>query len=217
MLKRIKTIPLLENIPEKELKEFTKKGHLYLKQYTKGVTVYEQRSTCETLDIVIDGAFIAYSLAENGSIMTVFEFSKGRALGANLLFGDNNTYPLTIYCSEKGTLLHISKRAVMSFLYHYDFSLKFIGSISQNSQGLNSRMTMTTQKTLRENILDYLSQQSLLQNSMTVILPMSKKQLADYFGVRRPSLFREFKKLSDEGFIIVQNRTVQITSRAKKS
>ena len=69
---------------------------------------------------------------------------------------------------------------------------------------------MVAQKTLRENLLEYFRQQSILQGSNTIVLPISKKQLADYLGVQRPSLFRELKNLKDEGIIDVSNRTIQI-------
>ena len=46
--------------------------------------------------------------------------------------------------------------------------------------------------------------------SKTIILPISKKQLADHFGVQRPSLFRELKRMKDEGLIEIDNRNITI-------
>lgn len=212
MIEFIKTVPLLAKLPETELAQLIEARQIYLKDYAKGATVYGAKDTCKTMDIVASGGFIAYSLTENGSAMTVFEFTQGRTLGANLLFGDNHSYPFSIYCSENGRLLHIEKGAVQQFIRHYDFALGFIGAISQNAQGLNRRMTMTTQRTLRENLLDYLKQQSILQGSDIITLPISKKQLADYLGVQRPSLFRELKKLSDEGVIDGKNKIIRLNS-----
>ncbi|MDD3137830.1 MAG: helix-turn-helix domain-containing protein, partial [Lachnospiraceae bacterium] len=67
-----------------------------------------------------------------------------------------------------------------------------------------------TQRTLRENIMDYFKQQAIIQKSSVIIIPISKKQLADYFGVQRPSLFRELKKLKEEGIIEISNHTITI-------
>lgn len=88
--------------------------------------------------------------------------------------------------------------------------MRYIKSLSQNSQGMNRKIAMFTQKSLRENILDYLAVQTVRQQSATITLPVTKKQLADYFGVQRPSLFREFKKLVDEQIITIDNRTITI-------
>lgn len=210
MIEVIKAIPLFMQLPSDKLKSLISDNQLYLKNYSKGATVYNQKDLCGTFDIVISGSLIVYSLLENGSAMTMFEFGQGHMLGANLLFGDTHTYPFTIYCLSDAQLLHITKKAVSDFLHEYHFTMQFIGMLSLNSQKLNQKITMATQRTLRENLLDYLRQQSLLQHSNNIILPISKKQLADYLGVQRPSLFRELKILKDEGMLNVLNRTIQI-------
>lgn len=210
MIEIIKAIPLFSHLLPDEIKPLITDNQLFLKKYAKGATVYNQKDNCKTLDIVLSGSFVAYSLSENGSAMTIFEFSKGQMLGANLLFDENHTYPLAIYCMSNAQLLHVTQKAILSFLHNYDFAIQFIKMLSHNSQRLNQRVTMAAQKTLRENLLEYFRQQSNLQCSHTIVLPISKKQLADYLGVQRPSLFRELKNLTDEGMIDVSNRTIQL-------
>ena len=210
MTEIIKTIPLFSQLPSDEINRMIADNQLFLKNYSKGATLYNQKDSCNTLDIVLSGGLVAYSLSENGSAMTMFEFFKGQMLGGNLLFGDSNEYPLAIYCMSDSKILHITKKAISCFLQNYNFSMQFVGILSNNSQKLNQRITIVTQKTLRENLLEYFRQQSILQYSNTIVLPISKKQLADYFGVQRPSLFRELKKLKDEGIISVSNRTIRL-------
>jgi CRP-like cAMP-binding protein len=206
----LKDIPLFSQLPPDAVMPLVSDNQIYLKSYSKGATVYNQKDRCKTFDIVLSGSLVAYSLLENGSAMTMFEFPKGKMLGANLLFGDTNTYPFTIYCLSDARLLHVTQKAVSFFLHDYHFTMQFVRMLSYNSQKLNQKITMATQKTLRENLLDYLKQQSVLQCSNSIVLPISKKQLADYLGVQRPSLFRELKNLKDEGVIDIFNRTVQL-------
>ncbi|MGF7142031.1 CRP-like cAMP-binding protein [Anaerotaenia torta] len=208
MIETIKAIPLFAQLPSDKLKRLISDHQLYLKNHSKGTTVYNQKDQCKTFDIVISGSLVAYSLLESGSAMTMFEFSKGHMLGANLLFGDTHTYPFTIYCLSDAQLLHITKEAVSNFLHDYNFTMQFIGMLSLNSQKLNRKITMATQRTLKENLLEYLRQQSIIQHSNVIVLPISKKQLADYLGVQRPSLFRELKNLKEEGIIDISNRTI---------
>ncbi len=210
MMDIIKTIPLLSQLPKDKVKTLISDNQLYLKRYTKGMTVYNQKDSCNSFDIILSGSLVAYTLMENGSAMTMFEFSKSHMLGANLLFGDTHAYPFTIYCISDAKVLHITKKAVSEFLLNYDFTIQYIEMLSLNSQKLNRKITMATQKTLRENLLEYFRQQAILQQSDEIVLPISKKQLADYFGVQRPSLFRELKNLKDEGIIEVSNRTIHL-------
>lgn len=210
MLNIIKTIPLLSTLPQAEIQQQCEDGQLTLKSYAKSMVLSNQKELCDTLDIVLSGSFVTYSLAESGSAMQVFEFAQGQMLGANLLFGDSSAYPLTVYCEADGEILRVSKKAVSDFLHHHEFAMAFIVMLSQNSQRLNQKMRMGLHKTLRENLLEYLEQQARLQQSDTIVLPISKKQLADYLGVQRPSLFRELKKLTDEGVITSKARCITL-------
>lgn len=202
--------PLLCNIDAVALTDFIESNAVFVKNYSKGTTVHHQYDVCKTLDIVLSGTLVAYSLTENGSAISMFEFQQHSMIGSNLLYGENHAYPLNIYSTSDCELLHITQPAVSDFLHEYLFVMQFIKSLSLNSQGLNRRITMIMQKTLRENILDYLKQQSVLQKSSTIMLPMSKKELADYLGVQRPSLFRELKRLEAENILSVENRMIRL-------
>lgn len=126
------------------------------------------------------------------------------------MFGDNNKYPLNIYSIEETSLIYIPKSAVDTLLKDQLFAIEFIKILSSNSQGLNRKIAIYTQKSLRENLTNYLSAQANIQNSKTIYLPISKKQLADHLGVQRPSLFRELKNMKDEGLIEINNRIITL-------
>lgn len=209
-MRKLLEIPLLSLIPEETLVKLFEEGKLYSKKYTKGSTVYEEKDKCKSFDLLLKGELVAYSLNENGSALTMFTFRKDQMLGANLLFGDTNSYPFTIYCGEDAQILHVSKEAVQVFLETYAFTMEFVRMLSLNSQKLNQKITMAMHRSLRENLLDYLRQQELIQGSEDILLPITKKQLADYLGVRRPSLFRELKKMQEEGLLINSNRRIRL-------
>lgn len=202
----MKEILFLDGVDQAILKQVT----IASKKYIKGITVHTQGDPCKSMDIVLSGSLVAYALSQNGSENIVFEFQKNSIIGANLLFGNTNCYPMNIYCTADCELLHIEKNDVDLLLHDYQFAINFIKSISLNSQGMNKKISMYTQKSLRENLLDYFGALSATQNSRTVTLPVSKKQLADYFGVQRPSLFRELKQMKDEGLIEIDNRHIKI-------
>ncbi|MHB8127610.1 MAG: Crp/Fnr family transcriptional regulator [Mobilitalea sp.] len=206
----LKHIPLLMDVDETILSELIKEHEIYDSQYKKNTTIHSQGEKCSMLDVVLTGSLVAYSLAQNGSESVMFEFTSGSIIAANLLFGDNNRYPLNIYCMTDCRLLHLKKTAVCTLLKNYNFVMQYIQSLSQNSQGMNRKIFMFTQKSLRKNILDYLTALSIEQQSDTVTLHLTKKQLADYFGVQRPSLFRTLKELKEEGLIEVNNRKIII-------
>lgn len=194
MLDILSKVPHLKDIERSKLEKLILDRSIFKSSYKKGTTIHEQGTKCNSFDLVLSGKLISYSLSENGSEGVLFEFYKGSTIGANLLFGESNEYPMNIYCSENSTIIHLSKKAVNTLLREHSFVMEFIKSISLNSQGMNKKIAMYSQKTLRDNLVDYFIALSNEAGSKTIYLPITKKQLADYLGVQRPSLFRELKK-----------------------
>ena len=207
-LEVIKSVSIMKSV--NGIESLVSQGKIIIQKYAKGETLYNQGSLCSSLDIVVSGSLTAYSLTESGSSTIMFEFKKDSIIGANLLFATHNIYPLNIYCSSECRLIHIEKTAVKILLHNYDFVMSYVKSLSQNSIGLNHKIAMFSRKTLRQNILEYLLQQSITQHSQTVKLPFSKKEFADYLGVQRPSLFREMKKMQLDGVISIDNRKITV-------
>lgn len=210
MINILKNISLFRNVDTLLLKNVIGTYNLQNRIYNKGKTVHDQNEVCSGIDVILSGKLVAYSFTSHGSETTVFEFTSGGVVGANLLFGDNNKYPLNIYSIEETSLIYIPKSAVDTLLKDQLFAIEFIKILSSNSQGLNRKIAIYTQKSLRENLTNYLSAQANIQNSKTIYLPISKKQLADHLGVQRPSLFRELKNMKDEGLIEINNRIITL-------
>lgn len=206
----LQTIPLLSRADGDLLERLVAGREIFARKYAKGATVHNQHDTCSMLDVVLSGNLAAYALSDNGSAVTMFEFKENALIGANLLFGNDGAYPLNIYSVTACKLLHIHRNAVLELLRGYDFVMRYVQALSANSLGMNRKIAMLAQKTLRENLLDYLRQQSILQGSSVICLPVSKKELADHLGVQRPSLFRELKKMKDEELISVSNRHIRM-------
>ena len=209
-IEQLKRIAMLSDADPEVLRQYLADNHIYSREYAKGATVHRQHDRCVALDMVMSGELVAYSLAENGSAVTLFEFKEGGIIGANLLFADSGTYPLNIYTVTPCTLLHMSKEAVEALLHGHDITMQYIKSLSLNAQGMNRKITMLAQKTLRDNLLDYYRHQAIIQGTSCFRLPISKKELADYMGVQRPSLFRELKKMKSDGLIEISNRFIRL-------
>ncbi|MDO5714915.1 MAG: cyclic nucleotide-binding domain-containing protein, partial [Tissierellia bacterium] len=149
MIQSLRKLPHFKGIDSEQIGNLITRGLIRRHSYHKGVTVHEQNTICDGMDIVHSGKLIAYSLSSNGSETIVFEFKEDSIIGANLLFGNQNKYPMNIYCTEDTVVYHISKIAIMELLRNYSFVIPFIQSLSLNSQGMNQKIAMYTQKSLR--------------------------------------------------------------------
>ena len=73
--------------------------------------------------------------------------------------------------------------------------------ITQKNLQLNAKLTHLTQRTTREKLLSYLSEESLCQGRSEFDIPFNRQQLADYLSVNRSAMSQELCQLRDEGRI----------------
>lgn len=201
-------LPLLSLLPRKQIRQAFEEGGITLQKYLDGMILYHQKELCHTVDLIVSGKFVALSYGGVNVHGGDIEYSAGQLVGERLLFGKSRHYPHTICCVEKGKVLRFEKQTVMQFLLYEDFAKAFGEIMSAEIGGEMAQPEISDKKSLRENLLSYLYQQTQTQKKHTIYLPVSKKELADILGVERPSLFRELKKLKDEGVLEISDRIV---------
>jgi len=76
IIEEIRHIPLLSEMDTAVLDRCITENQLFVRHYAKGATVHHQHEACSVLDVVLSGKLVAYSLSENGSAITMFEFQK---------------------------------------------------------------------------------------------------------------------------------------------
>ncbi len=86
----------------------------------------------------------------------------------------------------------------------------FMQLLSSKILLLNRKIKELSFETLRQKISNYLLSQYEIQNTLALILPMSRKNLAEHLGVQRPSLSREFVNMKNDGLIDFNKNLVQI-------
>jgi len=204
----LKQTPLLKEI--NEIEDLYQAHFIQVKKIKKGVTFHEEGEVCQGLDLIIEGKLVAYALSENGSETIMFEFLKNQSIGANLLFSKKTIYPFNIFAKEETIVATIMLEGLKKLLHNEIFVLRFLENISENSQILNQKISIFKRKTLRENLEAYLIVLYEHQKVNPITLPISKKELADYLGVQRPSLFRELKKMQEEGLIVSKNKKIEV-------
>lgn len=181
-----------------------------IKKFNKNQIIYSKGNNCLSFDIIIEGALTAYTLSDSGTENIIFNFEKNSIIGGNLLFSPSPKYPMNIFCKKDCTILSLGRNAIEILIENKEFALFFIKNLSLNAQNLNKKVITYTQNTLRENIMEYLQELEVIQRNNIVKIPIPKKELAEIFGVQRQSLFRELKKMSNDGLIINNNHTITL-------
>ena len=206
---------LFEYFSREELSDIFGLYSYRIERYSKDTIVYLQNQRCDTLDIILQGEIQIQRIDKSGDILTVSSFFGGDHLGANLLFAKDNTYPMTVISKTPVTLLHIESSLVLGLCQsHKEFLLKFLQSLSDRTLVLTDKLHTLSTKTIRQRIIDYLTYEYYLQNSLRIKLTMTKKDLSERLGVQRPSLQRELSKMRADGILDYNAKYITIKDMA---
>ncbi len=170
-------------------------------EYKSGEIVHLTGEKCDRMEILISGEALVQSLTEQGNVLTVNDLSIGSVMGASLLFSQKPFYPMSVFAKTDILLLCFSKYQVLELCKDNQFLENLLSTAADKTTTLTGKIRVLKQKSLREQIVNFLKAQYQLQKSLKIKLPVTKKELANRFGVRRTSLSRELLKMKRVGLV----------------
>jgi len=216
IVRSLSKVALFQCFSEEELSQFLKEGGMKLMHYAKDQLVALQGDACTSLDVIVEGRLSLQSIDEQGAVFKARVLEAGEIWGATLLFSRYNQYPLQVVCDRACSVIRIKRSVVLSLCSAKpDFLVGLLQIISDRTYELGLTVTKLNEQTLRQSLLDYLSQLSLQQGSDIVTLPMSKTELAHRLGYARTSLSRELALLRNEELLSFNGRQVHLHISSK--
>lgn len=184
------------------------------KTYSKGHTLVYRGDKCHSLLIILEGTVRGEMADESGKVLTIEDMNPPQALAPAFLFGENNDYPVNVTALTDVVVLQIPRESVLKMMQlSQPFLLNFLNFMSNRARFLSERLWVLSFKTLREKLGHY-----LLEHSRgTDVMPIrgTQQDLADYFGVARPSFARTLGELQSEGIIEVDRKEIRILDRKR--
>lgn len=207
----LQTIKLFRGLTDGDILNYFENADYHISTYKKGSIIALDGEICNSWDIIVSGGITIQRINPDGNILTMVDFSTGDTLGGNLIFSSTPIYPMTLIALQDVTLIRISKQLILDLCLNNETNLvNFLEIISVKTQILTNRFKSVVHKTLRECIIDYIKLQYHLQKNLTITLDMTKKELAQRFGVQRTSLSRELSKMKRDGLIEYNSKEIQI-------
>ncbi len=94
--------------------------------------------------------------------------------------------------------------------------VNFLDIISNRSQFLSEKIRFLNFRTIKGKLAHFILQKAGRERNL-VNLGMTQSELADFFGVARPSIARALRELEDEGIIEARGREIKITDKTRLS
>lgn len=184
--------------------------HYQIKKYSAGQIVVLAEQPVDRLFIVLSGGVKGEMIDFSGKTIKIEDIDPPKPLAIAFMFGKANTYPVNIITNKPSELLVIPKESVLRlFQKNEKILLNFLNAISNRSQFLSQKIKFLTFQTIKGKIANYLLQLSG-GKSQIVTLGKSQNELAELFGVTRPSVGRGMRDLHNEGIIEAIGKTVKI-------
>ncbi len=209
--------PLFSGLSEAQVQESFTRVVYQIRSYAKGEVIATAGEECRVLQIVLNGSVKGEMIDYSGRVLKIEDIGVPRSLAIAFLFGKNNQCPVTISANEYTELLVLSKTSVVTLMQNSEvFLTNFLNAVSNRAQFISSKLRFLSFKTIRGKLAHFLMDMDRQQKgSGEVTLDKTQEELADLFGVARPSLSRSLRALHHEGIIDAQKQKVVILDRER--
>lgn len=198
----LKHLDFFKELSLQELENFLKNNSNNIKNYKKNSVIYFQNEKCTTFDIILKGTVSVQGIDTTGKYISISDFTIGNVIGGNLLFSHKNYYPMMVLSKTDVTILHLKKELILNLCQNNTtFLTIFLESLSDKALILAAKIKTLSFKSIRQCIIDFLIYEHYAQKSNTIKLNLTKKELAEKFGIQRTSLSRELNKMKKDGLI----------------
>jgi CRP-like cAMP-binding protein len=201
---KIGKLKIFKNFSKAELMKIFGNVRYSIKKFSKGSLIYTSGEKVEKLMILIEGEVITEMVDFNGKILEVERMKSPDILASALLFSKDNFLPVDVLAVKDVAMLYIEKEDLIRlFQSNNVLLLSFLEDIGEKFQFVTAKLRVNSFHTIREKITMYLLNLYNQQNkSNELTIPLTLEELANLFGVTRPSLSRAFSQMQKEGLFV---------------
>ncbi len=203
----LKNIPLFAGLSNDDLDALQEIGRV--REYARGDLLFSEGEVAEGFFVVLDGKVKVYKLSAEGKERILHVIQPGGTFAEAAIFGDG-LYPAYAETLQTCKLLFLPKAGFLGLLMgNGRIAINMIAGLSKFLRQFAMQVEELTFKDVPSRLARYLM--TLSKGRLrTVMLPISKTQLASNLGTVSETLSRTLRKLSDDDMIRVTGKTIEI-------
>ena len=207
--------PIFRGISPEELADLFSQIHFQVKTYQKNDIITIGGDICDRLLIIQQGSVKAEMTNYSGKTIKIEDMTAPWPLATAFLFGKENRFPVTVSATSDVEMVSIPKPEFVKLLQLNTLILNnYLNTISTRAQFLSKKLEFLSFKTIKQKIAHYLLEKAG-ERLQTVDIQQSQGQLAEMFGVTRPSLARTLGEMCQEGLIETDRRSIKILDKVR--
>lgn len=207
--------PLFTGMDEETLYSLISRTVSEIKTFGKGEQVVRQGDTVNHLYLLVSGLVRTEMITKEGNVLEIEFIDPVRPLAPAFLFANHNRFPVDVITIEKSVFYVIEKSVWLAEMMHNEQLLtNFLRLNSNMTVFLSNKVQMMSIKSLKGKLSLYILENTSPEKN-SFLMKRTQTQLAEYFGVQRPSLARTLGEMIGEGIITLYKRELTVLDRRR--
>lgn len=216
MFQNLVNSPLFRGMSAEEIDSLLLRIKHHVKHFRNGEMLAQAGEEVDKAMLLLDGRLQGEMVDFSGNSLKIEELDPPQMVAAAFLFGPKSTFPVFLSAKSEGKILILPKRDfTMMLTLEPRVMVNYLNIVSGKAQFLTGKITFLSLKTIREKVAYFLMQRMRNGESSIVSINASQTNLADLFGVTRPSLSRTILDLEKQGILTWSRESVTIHSHKK--
>jgi CRP/FNR family transcriptional regulator, dissimilatory nitrate respiration regulator len=205
--------PLFKGISTGEIESILSGVVYRTRIYKTGSLISQSGEPVNSLMIVTSGTVKGEMTDDAGRVIKIEDIPAPGSLATAFIFGNKNKFPVNVAAISDVEILSIEKPDFLKLLRTDDRVLvNFLNMISNRSQFLSEKIKFLNFKTIKGKLAHYILQKAG-NEKISITLDISQNDLAEFFGVTRPSVSRALGELEQDGLIEATARNIRILDK----
>lgn len=205
-LTKIKKSPLFLGVTEEELSRMLTCFGATVKKYESGDMIIRQGDIVSKIYMILEGNVYIEKDSYWGRRIIVQKLSDLNNIALGLVASRNIESTISAVCSKNATILvlNFNKCSTMctnACNHHIALIQNMFKILSKENIELLEKIENISQKSIRDKLLTFLSNESLKNKSLSFEINFNRQELADYLNIDRSAMSFEMSKLKNEGVI----------------
>jgi len=211
MYSQISETPIFKGISFDEIARILENTHHQIKIYEPNAVIAFSGDECGSLFVLLEGIVRGETVDYNERIIKIEDIKAPDTFAEAFLFADQNNLLVNIVANTKSKILIIHKEDLLRLFQSNKKILEnYLKIISNRFVLVTKKLKFLSLRTIKAKLASHFIELSKKSKNNTIFLGKTQAELADYFGVTRPSLARTIKEMKDDGIIEVPGKMIKI-------
>ncbi len=202
----LKHTQLFRGVGEPEIRSMLSCLNAKCQTYAKGQYVLRQGARVQDIMILAQGKLHVQRDDYWGNSNIISAIDAGEMFGEAYVSPDSGTIGNNLIAVEASTVLLFDARRILTTCptacpFHTTVIQNLFYAISDKNRKLMRKLGHMSQRSTREKLMSYLSEESSRQGSAVFTIPFNRQQLADFLSVDRSAMSNELRKMREDGLI----------------